>query len=180
MLPDSILPTPEDDIARILRDYERRLSHLETLEGPGAEDVGARVFNSAVISIPNGAVTALTFDSERWDTSNLHNPAFNPSRITFPIAGRYVIFGNVRWQTNIAGARRVLIIRVNGGLGIASHEQRPPLAAGLPEQIVSTEDVFVVGDYIELVAFQDSGVALNIQPVSRYSPHFMAQLIAAT
>ena len=36
MLPDSILPTPEDDIARILRDYERRLSHLETLEAAGA------------------------------------------------------------------------------------------------------------------------------------------------
>ncbi len=35
MLPDSILPTPEDDIARILRDYERRLSHLETLEQIG-------------------------------------------------------------------------------------------------------------------------------------------------
>ncbi len=36
MLPDSILPTPEDDVARILRDYERRLSHLETLEAAGA------------------------------------------------------------------------------------------------------------------------------------------------
>ncbi len=33
MLPDSILPTPEDDIARVLRNYEKRLSHLETLEG---------------------------------------------------------------------------------------------------------------------------------------------------
>ena len=36
MLPDSILPTPEDDIARIIKNFEKRLTHLEILEGGGA------------------------------------------------------------------------------------------------------------------------------------------------
>lgn len=33
MLPDPILPTPEDDIARTLTNFEKRLSSLESLEG---------------------------------------------------------------------------------------------------------------------------------------------------
>ena len=36
MLPDPTLPTPEDDIARILKNFEKRISHLESLEGGGA------------------------------------------------------------------------------------------------------------------------------------------------
>ena len=48
MLPDSILPTPEDDIARVLRDYERRLSSLERLE----DSLGWSLFES---SLPGGA-----------------------------------------------------------------------------------------------------------------------------
>jgi len=44
-------------------------------------DVSARVFNSADVTVPNmnpGEWTTLTFNSERWDTANLHQ--FGPAK----------------------------------------------------------------------------------------------------
>ena len=47
-------------------------------------DVSARVFNSADVTVPDmkpGEWTSLTFNSERWDTANLHETATNSGRL---------------------------------------------------------------------------------------------------
>ncbi len=175
MLPDSILPTPEDDIARILRDYERRLSHLETLEGGGGGfEIGARVFNSVEISIASGGFVALTFDSERFDTDNIHNPALNPGRLTARTAGKYYIKAQVTWEGSGAG-RRIARLRPNGGVTIADHEIA--LNTGTETQNVDTVWDMAVDDYVEVVVFQNTGGALNVVDTGRESPEFMMQKI---
>jgi hypothetical protein len=52
-------------------------------------DVSARVFNSADVTVPDmkpGEWTSLTFNSERWDTANLHETATNSGRLKAPAA----------------------------------------------------------------------------------------------
>ena len=53
-----------------------------------------RVRNGVDVPIPNNAFTALTFDTERFDTDNCHD-AVNPSRLTCNTAGVYYICANV-------------------------------------------------------------------------------------
>ncbi len=170
MLPDSILPTPEDDIARVLANFEKRLSHLERLEGSGL-GLGARVFNNANISIPNNAATFLTFNSERFDNDNIHDIAVNTDRLTVRTAGIYVISGSVRWAANATGFRllRIHLQAINQSLASSVH-----LNAGavITDQTISTIYELVVGDFVQLRVQQNSGGALNIEVASQYSPEF--------
>src|SRR5262249_3653108 len=79
---------------------------LQGLPGEASPSISARVYNSTVIPVPSsGGVSAVpSFDSERWDTANLHDSA-NPSRLTAPVDGVYLIEAHVSFPTNGAGAR---------------------------------------------------------------------------
>ena len=71
---------------------------------PASNDVSARVFNSADVTVPNmkpGEWTSLTFNSERWDTADLHETATNSGRLKAPAAGKYYIFANITWESPI-------------------------------------------------------------------------------
>ncbi len=176
MLPDSILPTPEDDIARVLRDYERRLSHLETLEGGGGGfEIGARVFNSANISCPNGANVTLTYDSERYDTDAIHSVLLNTGRLTARTVGKYIIVFGGNWAFNIGGSGS-LKIQLNGATSLAEVLNLNP-AGNQHRQVVTTIWDMAVGDYVELIARQTSGGPANMLAVGDASPEFMMQKI---
>src|SRR5262249_1317300 len=59
---------------------------------PPGNDVSVRVFNSADVNVPQlkpGEWMSLTFNSERWDTANLHETATNSGRLKAPAAGKY-------------------------------------------------------------------------------------------
>src|SRR5438876_645541 len=62
-----------------------------------ASPQGARVYNSANISVSASTEQALTFDTERSDSNAYHSTSSNTSRITVPTGGdgRYVISGAV-------------------------------------------------------------------------------------
>ena len=72
-------------------------------------DIGARVYNNANISIPDSTVTALTFNSERWDTDSIHSTVSNTSRLTAQTASKYDIKGNIKWASNSTGTRLIII-----------------------------------------------------------------------
>lgn len=136
---------------------------------------GARVYNSANQSINHMTATTLLFDSERYDTDDIHSTIANTSRLTCKTAGKYVVTGNVAWDTNAAGFRLVYI-RHNVSASIAQI-QNTPLAAHYTEVVVSTIFDFAVNEYVELRVYQDSGGALNIMQVANYSAEFMMQRI---
>ena len=56
----------------------------------GKTDIGARVYNDANISIPDNTETAVTFNTEEWDTDTIHDPSTNPERLTAKTAGKYL------------------------------------------------------------------------------------------
>lgn len=129
---------------------------------------GARVYNSANISISNNAWTSLTFNTERFDDNSFHSTVSNTSRLTAPGAGLYLIWGNVEWAVNATGNRNMRLL-LNGTTVIA---QVSEAATGEYRYQVSTIYSLSASDYIELQVLQTSGGALNAVVSGNWSPEF--------
>lgn len=159
---------------RTLIDLSTRLADLENRERP-ITDIGARVFHSVNQSIPNGGVslTPLVFDSERYDSANLHSTVANTGRLTVPVAGRYLVWAGVRWAGASSGERQ-LGLRAGGTVTIAYLSQLP-VGTSPTDMIVSTIWSFAAGQYVEVVVYQTSGGTLNIVATSANSAEFAIQ-----
>jgi len=132
------------------------------------DKIAARLRHSAVQSTANNTPVALTFDTEDYDSGGLH-AAGNPTRLTAGIAGNYRIYGNVNWATGTGF--RDLYIRKNGA-DILAYVRIPAVSGSGTLLTITTDDDLAAGDYVELVAVQNSGGALNVNFVARYSPVF--------
>lgn len=137
-----------------------------------ARPPACRVTKAALQSIPNNTVTAITFDTERFDTDTMHDTVTNNSRITFTTAGIYMVGGTLRYQSNATGYRNI-VIRLNNGNNIAE-DLKPIVAAIVTISSIATLYQFIAGDYVELCAEQTSGGALNVEKVNPDSPEFWA------
>lgn len=145
----------------------------------GSTVLGARVYNSANISLTSGADTALTFDTERYDTDTIHSTSSNTGRLTATTAGKYTISGTAAFAANATGARG-LGIRLNGTTFIAL--ARVPAVAGgtdITSLTVTTDYNLSATDYVELIGYQTSGGSLNVLAGGNYSPEFMMDRIGA-
>jgi hypothetical protein len=138
----------------------------------------ARVYRTTVASVPTTTPSYLDMDGERWDTDNIHD-ATNPSRLTCRTAGKYLIFGSAEWAGAAGGTYRSLSIRKNGPGTLLAVNNHPASGNPFGMTIMTVADL-IVGDYVELYAYQDSGAALNITASPQYSAEFgMARLDAA-
>lgn len=130
----------------------------------------ARVYNNAHISLDNTTLTALTFNTERWDTDTIHDTSTNTGRLTCKTAGIYVVTGHVSFAANATGIREARIIH-NGSTVYAS-TRTDAVASGKTNITVSTLVSMAVNDYVELIAYQSSGGALNVEYDASFSPEF--------
>ena len=129
----------------------------------------AIVKNNASQSLISGSTTALTFATITKDNRGQFDST-SPTRITIRETGLYTIHGNARFAINSTG-RRTLQIRKGGSTIIAS-VQGGAIATYATDLSVSTIAQLAVGDYIELVAIQESGGALNVESQNDYSAKF--------
>jgi hypothetical protein len=136
---------------------------------------GARVHNDANISVATATITALTFNTERWDTDDIHSTVSNTSRLTCKTAGIYLVIGNMSYASNSTGTREALI-RVNG-VTLMAQSRVVGVSASSAYIVVSTILDLEIADYVELVAYQNSGGNLNIVYDPGISPEFMMQRI---
>jgi len=139
-----------------------------------------RVYNSSNIIIGHAAWMTLTFDSERWDTNNLHDINSNTSRLTAPNDGVYLIECMGRFEANINGVRSTfLIVNANGNVNngtIIACTGLPALATTSPTKspfMVSSIYQLTTGDYVECFVYQNSGFNLPVLKVDANSPEFM-------
>jgi len=143
-------------------------------------DVSVRVFNSTDITVPQlkpGEWTSLTFDSERWDTANLHETATNSGRLKAPVAGKYYIFANITWESPIGTGLWGLRLQLNGKTVIAEQSLPNTAAPFRISMSVGTLYALAAGDYVEVQVFQNSGNPLLIRTIPATSPEFgMAKL----
>lgn len=134
----------------------------------------ARVFNSANVSTTTSDVPILAFDSERFDSANMHTGS--SGEVTVPISGVYALAGSVRWQANGTGSRFVAITvefeRVATSWG-------PPNASQSTDQSLATTYKLDAGDVVRMEVFQDSGGDLNVlSPSEPISPELSVVWLA--
>lgn len=124
-----------------------------------------RVTNSAVQSIPNSTLTALTFDTETFDSgtpsNNMHDTGSNTSRLTCRVAGLYQITGLVEFATSATGVR-IAALKLNGTISLPGGTVSVQSSSGTPSITqITTSYRLAVSDYIELIVWQNSGGSLN-------------------
>jgi hypothetical protein len=122
---------------------------------------GCRVTNSGAQNLADNALTAVTFDTETYDTDSYHSTGSNTSRLTAPTAGKYRMGGTVKFSVDtddyaLLGVR----IRVNGSTIIS--DNTVDLGIGLTHDLgnttlsTETEYQLAADDYVELCAIQDN------------------------
>lgn len=137
--------------------------------------VGARVYHSVDQSIAHNANSPLSFNSEKLDGDNIHSTVTNNSHLTVNTGGTYIIGGTFLMAANATGVRQISI-RLNGSTLIAA--ERIPAHAAESMLTISTVYNLAAGSYLQLLAYQNSGVALNVIAAANYSPEFFMQLVA--
>lgn len=131
----------------------------------------ARVYNNANISIPDATFTALTFNSERYDTGGLHSTSVNSGRLTCVTAGKYLITASVEFAANATGYRQIALA-VNAVTLIGG--QLVPTSSGsvVTQLTVTSLYHLAVNDYVVVLVGQNSGGALDVNATGNLSPEF--------
>lgn len=141
-----------------------------------APEQSTRLSHSASVAIPNNAYTTLPWDTEEWDTADLHSATSATERITLPIAGRYLVIGSIRWDVNTTGQRIVRIMRTRGAV-VEMVGQDISTTWGT-NAVVHHATALVdcqAGDYLTLEAWQSSGGALAVNNgTPRGAAHFFS------
>jgi hypothetical protein len=145
--------------------------------------VGCRAYNSTTQSIPNNVITALTFDSEEYDSDTMHSTSSNTSRFTVQtgLAGKYLLMAHTSFAGNSTNSRWIWF-KKNGSTDItASAVNYSNLNAALRAIETAVVVDLAVGDYVEAVVLQDSGGSLAVgQATTYYSSGFEMILIGTT
>lgn len=142
-----------DSILAEMAQLRRRVRDLEAKE---VITPTCRVYRISPRLIADSTLSAIAFGSERYDSHGMHDNV-NPARITAMVAGRYHIGGCVEWDQSPNGSRWIGI-RVNGATLLALVEH----GATEEAMMTCTDYQFAIGEYAELVVYQDSGGALNV------------------
>lgn len=126
-------------------------------------------FNSAAVAITTGSNNALSFDSEDYDVGGFHSLTVNPSRLTIPAGGDgfYMFVGGTTFAaTGVGGG--ALSLQKNGTTAFATQSFFTITSNAAIFQVVGFAPL-VASDYVELMAFQNSGGNLNVGGGSRSS-----------
>ncbi len=126
----------------------------------------AKVYNSTSQTIANATSTAISFDSEFFDTDSIHDVSTNNSRLTVPAGITKV---NVRsymyFDSNTTGFREIGIFKNGATAGnYLVADRRSASNSGADLFSVETGIISVVaGDYFETKVYQNSGGNLAIR-----------------
>ncbi len=142
---------------------------------PGVYTEGARVYSDANKNIPNGTSTVIDFNLEDYDNDDIHDNVTNNSRLTCQTAGKYLITGNITYTSNATGGRG-LFIGLNGGNPVGLTRGQAVNGTITDVQVTTVYDLGI-GDYVELYAYQESGIQLASEVWADYAPRFMMQRI---
>lgn len=122
--------------------------------------IGAKVYNSASQTITTALQTAITFDTEVYDTGTFWTSTSN-TRLTMPYDGVYQIDAYVEWQTSPTGSFRRMLLRLNGGGNLITQNSFP-LTGIATHNAVGITQRFTKGDYIEMMVTHDRGADLSV------------------
>lgn len=164
------------DLVQEIASLRKRLERLEAGDLPHY-NVGARVYNSTDFTHNStGNWVAVTFDTERFDTDTIHSTSTNTSRLTINTGGKYLIGGAVTFTANATGQRQLGIRDGGATFRVVTTEQGLD-AVQVRLSVVTLYDM-AANDYVELMAWQDSGGNLDILAQTTFSPEFWCWRLA--
>jgi len=138
------------------------LDYTWTTPSSGSTFAGCRLFKSAGQTVFDATNTAITFDSETYDTNTYHDNSTNNTRITIPSgkAGYYLFV--LKWSINESptGYRQVDLRKNNSSVDRTSIRGT---SSGQNFVTLSTIQSASVGDYFEFFAFQNAGENLGAE-----------------
>lgn len=128
----------------------------------GSAFVGCGVTKSTTQSIANATYTAVTFNTEDYDTDAIHDNVTNNTRFTIPSgkSGKWLISGVVAFASNATGFRFVRLYK--NGTAFIVPAGIPPVNGDTTQLAFSYIHTFTAGDYMEVFVYQNSGGNLNI------------------
>lgn len=122
-------------------------------------------YQSAAQSIANTTIVALGMDTEVTDLYDGHSTVTNNSRYTPVVAGWYWVVGTYGFAANATGNRFALIYKNGAAVKLGQCGGSAPTAANTGvEQVGALVQCNGTTDYVEVMAFQGSGGALNTDP----------------
>jgi hypothetical protein len=139
--------------------WDRMASCLD-FKGGSTGTIGVLAANNGTQSIPNSTATALTLGAEYWDTEGMHSTSASTSRVTFAVAGVYLVGASVAWEANATGTR-ALLIRGDGSTNIAQVTTPANSGSYATVQSLCIPIMATAASYVEALVTQDSGGALN-------------------
>jgi hypothetical protein len=123
-------------------------------------------------TITTSTQTKVIFDAVDSDGWNCWDVSPNPTRLTVPVTGRYIITGNVAFEADSAGHRAVNIFK-NNTVELARSDFNPVSNSIDTHSTVTCHAVSLTkGDYVELRVWQNSGNDLDILDSGDHSPKF--------
>lgn len=126
---------------------------------------GAAVYRSTDQSITAGGSGAfITFDTEIYNSVGMWISSA-PTKITILVAGYYICSGNLRWEASATGSQLLQAVYLNGTTYVAL-EQHPPHATAHTQTSCTAMAFLKVGDYLELLAFNNANVAVIASAVA--------------
>jgi hypothetical protein len=143
---------------------------------PSLTFIGCRVYGSANQSITTATLTALSFNTERYDTDVMHDTSTNPSRLIAKTAGKYSIKASVGFAAHATGWRGTWI-RINGATYIAGDRDNTIGGADATYMTISGDYNMAVNDYAEIMVEHTAGVSINVIANANVSYEAMMHLI---
>ncbi len=148
-----------------------------SLNGPIANSIAisARVYASAIQSIPNAAWTAINWSGANFDYDpfSAHWSGSAPTRLYCRTAGVYLMIANIALATNTTGTRGLRFL-LNGATEINRFFAPPNANSYSLAMILTGIYQLAAGDYVTVEAYQNSGAALNTD--NTYPPASFAML----
>lgn len=121
-----------------------------------------RVYHNTTQSLTTAVETPLAFNTERYDTDNMHDTVTANGRITINTAGLYVVGLSVGYAANATGVRYTSI-RTAAGTGYYFQDVRAAAPALGTNVCIGGVIKLAVGDILTAYAYQTSGGNLNVQ-----------------
>jgi len=167
----SPLPAGSRILAESVSPWSDALNDL--LQPPVAE-----LRQTVSVNVTSGGTGVLmTFTTEDIDTAGGHSNVSNTGRYTSTVWGYYLLGGAVSFASNATG-RRGCWWRKNGTVLDGSEIV---MAAGSNIVTVPARSKIVeldVGDYVEMIAFQDSGSTLATAVTATQQPTMSVRLVS--
>ena len=115
---------------------------------------------SPIVTTSSGIWKPIIWNDEDFDTNDMHDNVTQNTKIFIRRSGVYVVMAGLGFQVNGNGYRKIKMHK-NEGIHLGTMIASPNATHNSLVSIQRIEE-FEVGDYILLLAHQDSGIDLNL------------------